>query len=48
MSDTTKHIAGFSLGVMGIGFLATIPFKEGALGLLQGGFEAGVVGGLAD
>jgi uncharacterized membrane-anchored protein YjiN (DUF445 family) len=48
MSDTTKHIAGFSLGVMGIGFLATMPFEEGALGLLQGGFEAGVVGGLAD
>ena len=47
MSDKTKHIAGFSLGVMGVGFLATMPFEDGVLGLLQGGFEAGVVGGLA-
>ncbi|WP_433943092.1 DUF445 domain-containing protein [Paenibacillus sp. SN-8-1] len=51
---TTKpkqnYIAGISLGVMGAGFAATLPFHEGALGLrlLQGGFEAGLVGGLAD
>lgn len=51
---TTKpkqnYIAGVSLGVMGVGFAATLPFHEGALGLrlLQGGFEAGLVGGLAD
>ncbi|MNX15633.1 hypothetical protein D3C86_454820 [compost metagenome] len=51
---TTKpkqnYIAGISLGVMGVGFAATLPFHEGALGLrlLQGGFEAGLVGGLAD
>ncbi|GIP23927.1 DUF445 domain-containing protein [Paenibacillus sp. J22TS3] len=51
---TTKpkqnYIAGISLGVMGVGFAATLPFHDGSLGLrlLQGGFEAGLVGGLAD
>ena len=34
---------------MGAGFLITIPFQETFMGrLLQGGFEAGLVGGLAD
>ncbi|PLT27943.1 DUF445 domain-containing protein [Peribacillus deserti] len=34
---------------MGAGFLATIPFQDSLIGrLLQGGFEAGIVGGLAD
>lgn len=34
---------------MGAGFLITIPFQETLMGrLLQGGFEAGLVGGLAD
>lgn len=34
---------------MGIGFIATIPFQGSFwVNLLQGGFEAGLVGGLAD
>lgn len=45
----SKHLASVSLAVMGTGFLATIPFQGSfAGGLLQGGFEAGLVGGLAD
>lgn len=45
----TKKIALYSLIFMGVGFFATIPF-QGTLwiDLLQGGFEAGLVGGLAD
>ncbi|MBP2000367.1 uncharacterized membrane-anchored protein YjiN (DUF445 family) [Paenibacillus shirakamiensis] len=48
--EKQNYIAGLSLGVMGLGFAATLPFHNGALGLrlLQGGFEAGLVGGLAD
>ncbi len=45
----SKHLASVSLAVMGTGFLATIPFQGSLAGdLLQGGFEAGLVGGLAD
>ncbi|WP_068776692.1 DUF445 domain-containing protein [Paenibacillus sp. FJAT-26967] len=45
----TKHIATISLGVMGAGFLATLPFAPHTAGaFLQSGFEAGLVGGLAD
>ncbi|MBS4189922.1 DUF445 domain-containing protein [Bacillus sp. FJAT-49705] len=45
----SKYFAGISLGVMGAGFILTIPFQEFFIGrLLQGGFEAGLVGGLAD
>ncbi|PDM41246.1 MULTISPECIES: DUF445 domain-containing protein [unclassified Geobacillus] len=45
----SKRLASFSLVVMGTGFVATIPFQGSFLGgLLQGGFEAGLVGGLAD
>ncbi|WP_336745452.1 DUF445 domain-containing protein [Paenibacillus sp. y28] len=45
----TKHIATLSLGVMAAGFAATIPLQDAAWGrLLQSGFEAGLVGGLAD
>ncbi|MCY9590782.1 DUF445 domain-containing protein [Paenibacillus chitinolyticus] len=45
----TKHIATVSLGVMGAGFLATLPFAPHTAGaFLQSGFEAGLVGGLAD
>jgi uncharacterized membrane-anchored protein YjiN (DUF445 family) len=45
----SKYLASFSLAVMGTGFVATIPFQGSFLGgLLQGGFEAGLVGGLAD
>ncbi|UUN19137.1 DUF445 domain-containing protein [Bacillus cereus] len=49
MSLQTKYIAGISLGVMGIGFAASIPFQGTIAGeIVQGGFEAGLVGGLAD
>jgi uncharacterized membrane-anchored protein YjiN (DUF445 family) len=49
MSGEAKHIAGISLGVMAAGFIATLPFPNVlAAKILQGGFEAGLVGGLAD
>lgn len=45
----SRYFAGISLGIMGVGFLATLPFQDSIIGkLLQGGFEAGLVGGLAD
>jgi uncharacterized membrane-anchored protein YjiN (DUF445 family) len=45
----SKRLASFSLAVMGTGFVVTIPLQGSFLGgLLQGGFEAGLVGGLAD
>ena len=45
----SNYLAKISLGVMSAGFLMTIPFQETFMGrLLQGGFEAGLVGGLAD
>ncbi|MCM3790937.1 DUF445 domain-containing protein [Domibacillus indicus] len=45
----SKHLASASLAVMGGGFIATIPFQETAWSaILHGGFEAGLVGGLAD
>ncbi|WP_071395243.1 DUF445 domain-containing protein [Bacillus tuaregi] len=45
----SKQIALYSLIIMGIGFIATIPFQGTFwVDLLQGGFEAGLVGGLAD
>ncbi|MFF2796568.1 DUF445 domain-containing protein [Lysinibacillus xylanilyticus] len=47
--NKSNYLAKFSLGVMSAGFLITIPFQETFMGrLLQGGFEAGLVGGLAD
>lgn len=51
MKKEAKYIATVSLGVMGAGFLATLPtaVSDTVWGtFLQGGFEAGVVGGLAD
>ncbi|MED2126801.1 DUF445 domain-containing protein [Bacillus thuringiensis] len=49
MSLQTKYIAGISLGVMGVGFAASIPFQGTVAGeIIQGGFEAGLVGGLTD
>ncbi|WP_121611221.1 DUF445 domain-containing protein [Mesobacillus foraminis] len=45
----SRYLAGTSLAVMGAGFLLTIPLQDSLWGrLLQGGFEAGLVGGLAD
>jgi uncharacterized membrane-anchored protein YjiN (DUF445 family) len=52
MSSKTKEsrkIARYSLLIMGVGFVGTIPFQGSFwVDLLQGGFEAGLVGGLAD
>ncbi len=49
MNKNAKHIAAVSLGVMGAGFAATFPFAHAPWGfVLQSGFEAGLVGGLAD
>jgi uncharacterized membrane-anchored protein YjiN (DUF445 family) len=45
----SKYFAKISLAVMGAGFLITTFFQDHFIGrLLQGGFEAGLVGGLAD
>jgi uncharacterized membrane-anchored protein YjiN (DUF445 family) len=45
----SQHLATISLALMGSGFVATIPLQHSFWGtLLQGGFEAGLVGGLAD
>ncbi|WP_027092504.1 DUF445 domain-containing protein [Cohnella thermotolerans] len=49
MPRKPKHTAAISLGVMAAGFAATFPIAgHGAGALLHGGFEAGLVGGLAD
>jgi uncharacterized membrane-anchored protein YjiN (DUF445 family) len=48
-SKSTKHLATISLTVMAVGFIGTMPFQDSLWGMiLQGGFEAGLVGGLAD
>ncbi|AOZ90984.1 DUF445 domain-containing protein [Paenibacillus crassostreae] len=45
----TRYIASSSLIVMGIGFIITLFLPQNiAIRLLQGGFEAGLVGGFAD
>lgn len=45
----SRYFAGISLGIMGAGFLICIPFQDYFIGrLLLAGFEAGLVGGLAD
>ena len=47
--NRSQHLAKISLAVMGVGFIATFPFQDSLWGtILQGGFEAGLVGGLAD
>ena len=48
-TKSSKKIARYSLIIMGVGYIVTTLF-EGSLwiGLLHGGFEAGLVGGLAD
>ncbi|EKN63944.1 hypothetical protein BABA_24040 [Neobacillus bataviensis LMG 21833] len=47
--NKSQHLATISLAVMAIGFLATLPIRDSLWGIiLQGGFEAGLVGGLAD
>jgi uncharacterized membrane-anchored protein YjiN (DUF445 family) len=49
MQTQAKYAAPISLGIMGAGFAATIAWQGApAVELLQGGFEAGLVGGLAD
>ncbi|MGG3449962.1 DUF445 domain-containing protein [Domibacillus aminovorans] len=48
-SKQSKHLASFSLAVMGTGFATTIPFHGSSwIDVVHGGFEAGLVGGLAD
>lgn len=48
-TQKSQHLAATSLAIMAIGFVATIPLQRTFWGaLLQGGFEAGLVGGLAD
>ncbi|WP_146551879.1 DUF445 domain-containing protein [Rummeliibacillus sp. SL167] len=45
----SKKIASYSLLIMGLGYLSTIWYEGPIWGeLLHGGFEAGLVGGLAD
>ncbi|QCJ41630.1 DUF445 domain-containing protein [Bacillus sp. S3] len=47
--NKSRHLATISLTIMAIGFLATLPIRDSIWGIiLQGGFEAGLVGGLAD
>ncbi|WP_026695052.1 DUF445 domain-containing protein [Peribacillus kribbensis] len=49
MFKSSRYLARLSLLIMGIGFIVTIPFQDYLImRLLQGGFEAGIVGGLAD
>lgn len=49
MKRNTRHIAAVSLAVMAAGFAATVPFDSIAwVRFLRSGFEAGLVGGLAD
>lgn len=46
---TSKYMAGLSLTLMALGFLATLLLPEAPLWLvIRGGFEAGLVGGIAD
>ncbi|KOR77238.1 hypothetical protein AM232_01180 [Bacillus sp. FJAT-21352] len=46
---SSRKIARYSLIIMGAGYIATTPFQGTLpLDLLHGGFEAGLVGGLAD
>ncbi len=48
-TKSSKRIATYSLLFMGAGFVATVPFQGSVwISLLHGGFEAGLVGGLAD
>ncbi|MCM3567938.1 DUF445 domain-containing protein [Neobacillus mesonae] len=45
----SRHLATLSLAVMAAGFIITIPLEPSLWKtILQGGFEAGLVGGLAD
>lgn len=45
----SRYLASISLAVMGTGFLITLFFPQNIwVRLLQGGFEAGLVGGFAD
>ncbi|PGL71117.1 DUF445 domain-containing protein [Bacillus sp. AFS055030] len=44
----SKRLANISLIVASCGFAATVPFQSKLLQILSGGFEAALVGGLAD
>lgn len=48
-SKNSQYLASVSLAIMAIGFVGTMPFQDSLWAIiLQGGFEAGLVGGLAD
>lgn len=48
-SKKTNHLATTSLAIMAVGFVTTIFFQHNFwIRILQGGFESGLVGGLAD
>src|SRR6476620_9252393 len=48
-SKNSQHLATISLAIMAVGFVGTMPIQHSLWGvILQGGFEAGLVGGLAD
>ncbi|WP_182480674.1 DUF445 domain-containing protein [Peribacillus asahii] len=48
-TKSSKKLARYSLIIMGVGYIVTPPFEGLWWGsLLHGGFEAGLVGGLAD
>lgn len=49
MKRNTRHMAAVSLGIMAAGFLITVPFDAIPwVRFIRSGFEAGLVGGLAD
>ena len=49
MSLQTKYIAGISLGVMGVGFAASIPFQGTVAGeIIQGDLKLDWLAGFAD
>src|SRR5881394_2422369 len=48
-SKNSNYLATISLAIMAVGFVGTMPIQHSLWGvILQGGFEAGLVGGLAD
>ncbi|MCQ6280702.1 DUF445 domain-containing protein [Bacillus sp. EB600] len=48
-SNNSQYLATISLAIMAFGFVGTMPIQDSLWGIiLQGGFEAGLVGGLAD
>ncbi|MEH6940147.1 DUF445 family protein, partial [Bacillus sp. JJ664] len=48
VEKNSKRLANLSLLVASTGFVATMPFQAKIIQILSGGFEAALVGGLAD